>query len=99
MEASWEEDVLPQVWEDDDNDDVDDLDDESDNEWEPQPPTAGQSLVDHLLNLYMRRRLLVEDVCIAMHYASAQFAEVKPYAKPPGLTSGKYNEHLKVQLG
>jgi hypothetical protein len=99
MSAPWEDDVnalRPLAWEDD-SDAV--ASEASDGEWEAPPPTAGQNLVAHLLNLYMRRRLFAEDVCIATHHASDQFAEAKPYAKPPGLSSGKYNDHMKAQLG
>ena len=65
----------------------------------PLPPTSGQLLVSHLLDLFVRRRLFAEEVCVAMHHAADKFEEAKPYALRPGLASGKYSGHLKQMLG
>ena len=102
MYAPWEDDASavpsgPLHWEDDDVDLP--LLGESDDEWEPLPPTSGQLLVSHLLDLFVRRRLFAEEVCVAMHHAADKFEEAKPYALRPGLVSGKYSGHLKQMLG
>jgi hypothetical protein len=70
-----------------------DIDDEDDDE-----PTPGAKFVSHMTNLYMCRHIFAEDLCVAMHHAKDQIVEAKPLAKPPVLSSGKYNQHLKSVL-
>ena len=101
MYAPWESDASavpydPRQWEDVDVDMP--LLGESDDEWEPLPPTSGQLLVSHLLEVFVRRRLFAEDVCVATHHTVDKFEETKPYAMRPGLASGKYSGYLKHML-
>ena len=64
------------------------------------PPSHGDLLAAHLISLYISRKLSSMDACIAMHHASlAGVAQATSFAKPLGLATGRYSDHLKSALG
>ena len=85
----------------DDSWNIGDDDDQSlDGSAESRMPDHGEQFVSHLLMLYISRKLSAQDCCIAMYHASKRgITEATPFAKRPGLSSGKYNDHLSQALG
>ena len=61
--------------------------------------SAGQKLVDFLMDLHLARSLSARDFCIAMHWAKESgVAEAAPYAFRPGAPTGHYQRHLTVAM-
>ena len=66
---------------------------------EDDQPTAGQQLVEYLLDLYLIRSLSAQDFCISMWHAyAAGVQEAKPYRLKPGRSSGHYQRLLNTKL-
>ena len=56
--------------------------------------------MERLVYCYIQRKISAEDLCISMHNAATcGITEAIPYGRKPGLTGGKYSDHLKSVLG
>ena len=67
---------------------------------EGEEADAGQQYINHMLQLYFLRKIVASDFCIAMHWASlAGLEAAAPWARRPGLQTGKYSMFLKRKLG
>ena len=76
-----------------------DSDDEQPQEEPPKPPTPGQSLVQHMMDLYLMRKISAQEFCVAMWYSKeGGIAEARPYAFRPGASTGHYQRYLKDAL-
>jgi hypothetical protein len=87
-----------------DNEDADNLDgwggECSDDDVEEEPATPGGELVSYMFGLLMAGTLNSQQFCIAMHYAHlGGITEARPYAFPPGKSSGHYSRHLIPFIG
>jgi hypothetical protein len=96
---SWEHPL--HSWETEDDDHLDGWGGEcSDDDVEEEPTTPGGELVVYMFGLLMAGTLNSQQFCIAMHYANlGGIAEARPYAFPPGKSSGHYARHLLPFLG
>ena len=65
------------------------------------PREGLQHFVSLMLSLYMEGTLSARVVCVLFHWVSTFFsdAEIRKYAKKPGLPSGHYAQHLDKESG
>jgi hypothetical protein len=96
---SWEQPL--HSWENEDDDNLDGWGGEcSDDDVEEEPTTPGGELVSYTFGLLMAGTLNSQQFCIAMHYANlGGITEARPYAFPPGKSSGHYARHLLPFIG
>ena len=67
---------------------------------QPDEPDPAAEYVHHMLMLYFRRKIVAQDLCLAMFWASkAGLAAATQWAYPPGRQTGKYAAFLTKKLG
>jgi len=65
-----------------------------------ETPPAASEFVSHMMSLLTAGTLNCQQVCVAMHWAwKAGVEEARPYAFPPGRSSGHYSRHLQAFMG